>query len=121
MTSIVSDASEFGSFAWGSDDANQPDLAFWSLDNVGLNPLRSAASDLRSRTAKPVLFSAVGIDAFDSRSQSEDTANQAGLALEFGREVIEIAHDPQLGILGAAWREFSDQWWRTGSAGSHDT
>ena len=120
-TSIVSDPSEVGSFAWGSDDANQPDLAFWSLDSVGLNPLRTAASELRSRTVKPVLFSAVGIDAFDSRSQSEDPASQAALALEFGREAIQIAQDPQLGILGAAWREFTDQWWRTGSAGNHDT
>ncbi len=120
VTSIVSDPSEIGAFTWGSDDAGQPNLAFWSLDSVGQIPVRTAASEARSRTRKPVLLTAIGIDAFNARFQAEDTANQASLALELGREALEIARDSTLGVLGVAWREFSDQWWRTGSAGSHD-
>lgn len=118
LTATVSDLEQVGSPEQGTDDASQPDLAFWSLNQLGAGPLGGEFEALRLQTAKPVLISSFGIDAYDAAVGQADQAAQAAVSLA-SAEAIE-AQSSQ-GVLGGVYAGFVDEWWRAGDPAVQQT
>jgi hypothetical protein len=71
---------------------------------------------------KPFFMSEYGADAFDSRSGRADEGAQ-GAALRQQTAEIRVqlsARNPALPCLGGTPFEWSDEWWKTGSAATQD-
>jgi uncharacterized protein (TIGR03437 family) len=111
LTATVSQPEQAGSPELGSDDAAQPDLAFWSLNRLGADPLDGEFEALRLRTSKPVLITSFGIDAYDAVAGQVNQATQAAVARE-AAQAIEARSE--LGVLGGVYAAFVDEWWRGG-------
>jgi uncharacterized protein (TIGR03437 family) len=121
VTTAVAEQTQIGERAFGSDDLSQPDLAFWSLNQLGVVSLDGVFHQLRQRTAKPLLVSAFGVDAFDQRQQMEDADTQAATARDQSR-VIDAARGIGFPVLGGVWAELLDEWWRgSDSPAQHGT
>jgi uncharacterized protein (TIGR03437 family) len=114
ITSSVGDAASIGAFNLGTNDANQPGLSFWSLDASGQSLLNPLIQEARTRTAKPVLVSGFGADAYDAGTQSEAPHAQAEIARALARELTLAAGNRSFRLLGGLWGALLDEWWRGG-------
>ena len=116
VTTTASDLSQIGSSDRGTNDAAQPDLAFWSLNRSGADPLDGDLAEARARTAKPVLISAFGIDAYDAIARRVDRMSQAKVARRIARGVEKATEGADSQVLGGVYAAFVDEWWRGGDA-----
>jgi uncharacterized protein (TIGR03437 family) len=114
VTSSVGDAASIGAFNLGTNDPNQPGLSFWSVDAPGLRLLSPLIQEARTRTAKPILVSGFGVDAYDAATQSEAAPAQAEAARQLGQELSLAAGNRSFRILGGLWGALLDEWWRGG-------
>jgi len=114
LTTTVAGSSDVGNFLLGADDFNQPRLSFWSLSRTGADLLKPLLFALKAKTAKPLLVSAFGVDAFDDRRNREDRATQAEAAGALAAELENIASAGSAPLLGGLWASFMDEWWRGG-------
>ena len=106
LTTSVRDPGDIGATARGTRDDQQPRLAFWSVDATGRSSLEDIVRNVRS--AKPLLISAFGIDAFDGVSGSEDADTQADVAGRMATDVRLRSHGKEL--IGGLWTGFVDEW-----------
>ena len=111
LTTSVRSADEVGVGALGTQDGQQPRLAFWSLDATG----RSSLGGIPLLSSKPVFISGFGVDAFDGISGSEDADTQADIARRLAADVRSRSHDPGERLIGGAWAGFVDEWARGGA------
>lgn len=114
ITTSVGIAASIGAFNLATNDPNQPGLSFWSLDAPGERLLNPLIQEARNRTAKPVLVSSFGADAYDSATQSEEARGQAEAARALGREITLAAANRSFRLLGGVWNSLLDEWWRGG-------
>ncbi len=114
LTTAVAGIGDIGAFALGTDDASQPELAFWSIDLLGEPSLGTTLRALRNRTSKSFLVSQFGVDAYDGQVQAEDTEAQAVTAEALAREIEEAAAGGIEPLLGGVWAALLDEWWRGG-------
>ncbi len=114
LTTAVADDSEIGQSALAARDSDLPGLAFWSVNVFRGQSFRGLFDELRGKTAKPVLISAFGIDAFDSTLQREDADSQAAAVHSLARELAQEMARPDSRVLGGVWFSWSDEWWRGG-------
>ena len=106
VTTAVAEAADIGLIA---RDADLPHLAFWSVNVFRGLAFDTLFDDLARRTAKPVLVSEFGVDAFDSVRLVEDGEPQANAL----RNLVRLLR--QAPVLGSVWFEWSDEWWRGGA------
>ena len=118
LTAAVSEVEQVGSAELGTDDAAQPDLAFWSLNRLGADPLGGDFEALRLRTPKPLLVSSFGIDAYDAAAGQSNRATQAEVSRQ---AAAAIEARQQEGVLGGVYAGFVDEWWRGGDPGAQQT
>ena len=114
ITTSVGDVASIGAFSLGTNDANQSGLPFWSLDASGKSVLNPLIQEARNRTAKPVLVSGFGTDAYDAATQSEAAPPQAEAARALGQELTLAAGNRSFRLLGGLWGALLDEWWRGG-------
>jgi uncharacterized protein (TIGR03437 family) len=114
ITTSVANVQHIGAFNLGTNDANQPRLSFWSLHVSGASVLDGVFQEARSRTAKPFLVSAFGVDAYDPATQSEASQAQAERAHDLAREIKLAAGNRSFRLLGGVWGAMLDEWWRGG-------
>ena len=120
VTTAVSGESQIGAFDLGTNDVSQPDIAFWSVNYLGAAPFDGVFRSLRSRTAKPFLVSAFGVDAFDQRSRAPNEQIQADVARVQIEAIESAAGGGGYPALGGLWAGFVDEWWRGGESAGHD-
>ncbi len=121
VTTAAGEDRQIGDPKLGTQDAAQPDLAFWLFNRLGVTPLEGTFHELRSRTGKPFLL-AFGADAFDQRKQTEDDKTQAKAAGEHARAIQAAADAGLFPLLGGLWTSLLDEWWRgSDSPAQHGT
>lgn len=113
-TTTVSDLSQLGSSALGTDDSTQPDVAFWSFNRLGADALDESLTEAQFRTAKPVLISAFGVDAYDASNGQVDRTSQSTVAQDLANDLGLALEDGDTGVLGGVYAAFVDEWWRGG-------
>ncbi|MDA1312803.1 MAG: hypothetical protein O2968_05665 [Acidobacteria bacterium] len=118
LTATVSELEQVGPVEIGTDDAAQPDLAFWSLNRLGAEPLGSDFEAPRLRTSKPLLISSFGVDAYDAVAGQSNRATQAAVSRE---AAVAIEARAEHGVLGGVYAGFVDEWWRGGDSGTQQT
>jgi len=121
VTARVATAADIGDPGLGSDDLSQDRLAFWSVDRQGRAALGTVFEDVRLRTAKPLLISAFGIDAFDQDSLSEDASRQQVEAEALTNELNRAVRSTFYNIVGGVYGDFVDEWARGGDPTRHGT
>ena len=122
LTTTVAGAFQIGDFTLGTDDLSQPGLSFWSLDAVGDVSLEELFAAVSNRTAKPLLVSAFGVDAYDQQGQIEDASTQAEVGRALASEIEWQLPGDVFPVLGGLWASYVDEWWRGGEAPSlHST
>lgn len=94
----------------GTTDSDLGAIDFLSLDLSGRGAVGSAVRDALARTAKPLLVSAYGVDAFDVGQGGEDEALQGRLARAAAEEIEGLAESES--VLGGLWASLADEWWR---------
>ncbi|MEX2302160.1 MAG: hypothetical protein WD733_14570, partial [Bryobacterales bacterium] len=114
ITTSVANTQHIGAFNLGTNDPNQPRLSFWSLHVSGATVLDGLFQEARSRTAKPFLVSAFGVDAYDPATQSEASQAQAERTIALAREIMLAAGNRSFRLLGGVWGALLDEWWRGG-------
>ena len=114
LTTTVADVSPIGDFALGADDLSQPGLSFWSVNGVGGASLEELFVAVSNRTAKPLLVSAFGVDAYDQQGQTEDASTQADVARALASEIEWQLPGDVFPVLGGLWASYVDEWWRGG-------
>ena len=114
LTTTVADVSPIGDFALGADDLSQAGLSFWSVNGVGGASLEELFAAVSNRTAKPLLVSAFGVDAYDQQGQTEDASTQADVARALASEIEWRLPGDVFPVLGGLWASYVDQWWRGG-------
>jgi uncharacterized protein (TIGR03437 family) len=120
ITTSVAAVESIGAFHLGTNDPNQPGLSFWSVDASGRRPLDPLIQEARNRTAKPVLLSGFGGDAYDAATQSESPHAQAETASALATEITLAAGNRSFRLLGGLWGALLDEWWRgSADAGRH--
>jgi uncharacterized protein (TIGR03437 family) len=115
VTTSVGTVTSIGAFGLGTNDPNQPGLSFWSLDASGLRVLNPVIQETRNRTAKPVLVSGFGADAYDAATQSESAQVQAEAARALSHELTLAVGNQSFRLLGGLWTALLDEWWRGGT------
>lgn len=110
LTSSVPSAREIGAFDRSTQDVQQPDLDFWSLDLSGRAELSSALAEASGKTAKPILVSGFGVDAFDAIVSAADLDAQARYAELLAEELNAVVRAGAYRALGSVYAELSDQW-----------
>ena len=118
LTTTVSRLDQIGSPAFHTDDFSQPDLAFWSLNLPGAEPVETAPAAVSAVTAKPLLVSSFGIDAYDHVREGFDPRPQAGVAEQQARAIDALARREPRPILGGVYATYADEWWRGGDPDS---
>jgi uncharacterized protein (TIGR03437 family) len=118
ITSSVADVETIGAFNLGANDPNQPGLSFWSVEASGLRLLDPLIQQARNRTAKPVLLSGFGVDAYDAATQAEAAPAQAEAARALAGELTRAAGNRSFRVLGGLWGALLDEWWRGGADAS---
>lgn len=119
VTTRVATAADIGDRALGTDDAAQDRLAFWSVDRQGRAALGTVFEDVRLRTAKPLLISAFGVDAFDHVTLAEDAGRQAIETEALARELSLAARSTVYKVVGGVYGDFADEWARGGDPTRH--
>ena len=114
VTTTVSDLSQIGSSEFGTDDAAQPDVAFWSINRLGADPLDQDLAEARARTTKPLLIAVFGIDAFDAVPGRVDRTSQATVARRIATEIEAATESADTKVLGGVYAAYVDEWWRGG-------
>jgi uncharacterized protein (TIGR03437 family) len=114
ITTSVGNVASIGAFNLATNDPNQPGLSFWSLEAPGHRVLNPLIQEARNRTAKPVLVSGFGADAYDGVTQSEEARGQVEAARALGREITLAAANRSFRLLGGVWNSLLDEWWRGG-------
>ncbi len=99
-----------------SDDTNMPDLDLWATQvyMAATTGFRNMFGDYAARSAKPLIITEFGCDAFDSRP-TELKENQAAQAQTLGDELTIIdqnlsAVNPDNCCVGAAIFQWADDW-----------
>ena len=114
LTTTVAGAFQIGGFALGTNDLSQPGLSFWSVNGVGGASLEELFAAVSNRTAKPLLVSAFGVDAYDQQGQTEDASTQADVARALASEIEWQLPGDVFPVLGGLWASYVDEWWRGG-------
>jgi uncharacterized protein (TIGR03437 family) len=117
LTTAVAGAADIGQAVLGTRDIDLPGLSFWSINANRGSSIGGFFSEAGSKTAKPVLVSEFGVDAFDTQRQVEDAASQAAALHSLAKELATEAAQPDSAVIGGVWFGWSDEWWR-GSAGA---
>ena len=126
LTTTVSQLGQIGAPLLRTDDLNQPDLAFWSLNLPGAGPIDDALATVSTLTSKPLLISSFGIDAYDQTLRSVDPRAQAEVAERQARDIESEARQQPRPVLGGVYAAYADEWWRAGndpelhSTGGHE-
>ena len=118
LTTTVSRLDQIGSPTFHTDDSSQPDLAFWSLNLQGGEPVETASAAVSVVTAKPLLVSSFGIDAYDHVRGGFDPRPQAGVAEQQARASETLTRRKFRPILGGVYAAYADEWWRGGDPAS---
>jgi uncharacterized protein (TIGR03437 family) len=114
LTTSVSDVREIGALDRSSHDTLQPELDFWSLDLAGRIALTPDLEDFAARTAKPVLLSGFGIDAYDELAGAADVETQGLYGGLLADELVALTRAGFYRLMGGIYTEFADQWHRGG-------
>lgn len=119
LTTAIDGADDLAQASLATRDADLPDLAFWSVNALRGSSFGTLFDDLRRKTAKAVVISEFGVDAWDSVHQAEDGATQAAaLRVLVGQLRNEMARAGAT-VAGGAWFSWSDEWWRGGDPSRH--
>ena len=116
LTTTVADVSQIGDYTLGADDASQAGLSFWSVNGVSGASLEELFAAVSNRTAKPLLVSAFGVDAYDQQGQTEDASTQADVARRLAFEIEARLPGDVFPVLGGLWVSYVDEWWRGGES-----
>jgi len=108
-----------GSVPRGADDASMPNLDIWGFTAYRGKSFGSAFSTLSAATSKPLLLAEFGKDAFKDSTQSEDAEMQNRYLTAQWSEIRQSlsSDDASRPLIGAAWFEWSDEWWKADHAG----
>ena len=114
VTSSVMSAREIGAFDRSTQDVQQPELDFWSLDLAGHAAISPQLQTASRKTSKPILVSGFGVDAYDEFSGAADLESQARYAGLLAEELEAVRRAGAYRLLGGLYAEFADQWHRGG-------
>lgn len=110
VTSSVKSPREIGAFDRSTQDVQQPDLDFWSLDLSGVAALSPPLEEASGKTAKPLLVSGFGVDAYDAIVSAADLEAQARHAGLLAEELDAVMRIGAYRVVGGVYAELSDQW-----------
>lgn len=108
-------------------DASMTNLDLWGITAYRGKSFNGLFDQLASTTTKPILLAEFGKDAYDDAEQAEDDAMQLRyLTAQYSEIVPELsATNATRPLVGAAWFEWSDEWWKDSGSGAtcslHDT
>ncbi len=110
VTSSVESTREIGAFDRSTQDGHLPALDFWSLDLSGHSALSPALEEAAGKTAKPILLSGFGVDAYDQFSGAADFEGQSLHAELLAQELDALVRAGAYSLLGGLYAELTDQW-----------
>lgn len=105
-----------GDPATGSDDSSLRFVDAWGATIFRGRSFEGAFDQFRERSSKPLVVTEFGIDAFDTNAGAEDEVAQA----EYASDLLDELFNAGGRILGGCYFEWSDEWWKAGTANSHD-
>jgi len=100
----------------GSDDNSLKFLDVWGATIFRGRSFEGAFDQFRERSSKPLVVTEFGVDAWDSTREVEDESTQA----EYAAQLLDELSSAGSRVLGGCYFEWSDEWWKAGSASSHD-
>ena len=108
-------------------DASMTNLDFWGITAYRGKSFNGLFDQLASTTTKPILLAEFGKDAYADSEHAEDQAMQLRYLTpqwaEISGELSAVVSTKPL--IGAAWFEWTDEWWKDSGGGatcfSHDT
>lgn len=100
----------------GSDDNSLKFLDAWGATIFRGRSFEGAFEQFRERSSKPLVVTEFGVDAWDMSTNAEDEVTQAEYASNLLDELLSAGER----VLGGCYFEWSDEWWKAGSANSHD-
>ena len=104
-----------GSVAGGSDDASIPYVDMWGINHYPGASFGNFFNTYNSKTARPLIITEFGIDAFNNSAQSEYESVQATWDVNLWNEIKSNA-------VGGSLMEYCDEFWKSygGSVSVHD-
>jgi hypothetical protein len=103
----------FGSVDLGSDDASMDYVDAWGHNAYPGYDFHCYFDYYDNLTAKPLVFTEYGIDAYDNESGGEYQAVQADYVTQQWRQM-------ETACLGATVMAYSDEWWKAGDPNNQD-
>lgn len=112
VTTAEAEIANIGLSAYASDDASMPDLDLWGTDIYRGSGMYSVFSEYSAKSAKPMVILEFGCDALDSRTNTE---NQAEQALSFESQWNDIDNNLSVGnqakvCAGVVIFQWADDW-----------
>jgi hypothetical protein len=102
-----------------SRDASMTHLDFWAIQVYRGSGFGSFFADYATRSAKPLVITEFGYDAYDAASATE-FAEDAALPAEVMEYLLNELRDNRPVASGGCVFEYADEWWKTGSPSTHD-
>ena len=119
---------DIGDPAKNANDASLPHLDIWSLQLYRGPSFGSAFTDYKNSSAKPLLISEFGCDAYNGLTNQEDEAMQAFYLSTLWKDIARhLAHPifshPSHACIGGVLFAWRDGWWKSqnGTELTHDT
>lgn len=98
----------------GSDDASMNFVDMWGHNAYPGEDYHCYFDYFDRLSAKPLIITEYGVDAYNAESQAEDQSMQAEYDVRQWRQL-------KTACVGGTIMEYSDEWWKAGDPNSHDT
>ena len=100
-------------------DAAMSHLDFWAVQVYRGHTFGPFFTDYTNRSARPLIITEFGYDAYDAVSNAEFT-NDAALPADAMEFLWNELRDNRDVVSGACIFEYADEWWKAGSPSTHD-
>jgi len=111
---VSGDIGYIGNKDYNADDASLPYVDFWASNVYRGKSFGSFFSEYPTLSGKPIMISEYGIDALNNFDKKEYEDNQSDWDLSLWKEINSSS------AIGSTIMEYCDEWWKAGSAFSHD-